>query len=136
MPVEDNDTLREILDLQRIVVVGASTDYDKAAHIVPAFLQRKGYEIVPINPRAEEVLGHSAYDALSDVDETIDIVQVFRPSDEVAGIVDQAIVRDDVQVIWMQLGIRDDEAAREAERAGLSVVQNRCMKIEYGMLMR
>lgn len=136
MPVEDDDALREILGLRRIAVVGASTDYDKAAHIVPAFLQRKGYEIVPVNPRTEEVFGRSAYDTLSNIDERIDIVQIFRPSNEVAGIVAQAIARDDVRVIWMQLRIRDDEAAREAERAGLSVVQDRCMKIEYSMLMR
>jgi predicted CoA-binding protein len=136
MPVEDDDTLRAILGLERIAVIGASTDYDKAAHIVPAFLQRKGYEVVPVNPRAEEVFGRAAYDSLVDIDEEIDIVQIFRPSDEVAGIVDQAIARDDVQVIWMQLRIRDTDAARKAERAGPSVVQDRCMKIEYGMLMR
>lgn len=136
MPVEDNDTLREILGLQRIAVIGASTDYDKAAHIVPAFLQRKGYEVIPVNPHAEEVFEQPASDSLTDVDEEIDIVQIFRPSDEVAEIVEQVIARDDVEVIWMQLGIQESEAAREAERTGLRVVQDRCMKTEYGMLMR
>ncbi len=136
MPVDGEDAIREILELERIAVVGASTDYDKAAHIVPAFLQRNGYHLVPVNPNAESVFGRPASDSLAEVDEEIEIVQVFRPSDEVEGIVDQAIARDDVRVIWTQPAIRDDRAARRAERAGLRVVQDRCMKAEYGMVMR
>jgi uncharacterized protein len=136
MPVEDEDGLREILALDRIAVVGASTDYDKAAHIVPAYLQRKGYEIYPVNPFADEVFGQPAVDSLAALDRPIDVVQVFRPSEEVEGIVEQALERDDVQAIWLQLGIRDDDAARRAERAGLRVVQDRCMKVEHGMLLR
>ncbi len=136
MPVDGEDAIREILELERIAVVGASTDYDKAAHIVPAFLQRKGYHLVPVNPNAEAVFGRLASNSLAEVDEEIEIVQVFRPSDEVERIVDQAIARDDVRVIWTQPGIRDDRAARRAERAGLDVVQDRCMKAEYGMVMR
>jgi uncharacterized protein len=136
MPVEADDELREILGLDRIAVVGASTDYDKAAHIVPASLQRKGYEIYPVNPSADEVLGQPAADSLAGLDQQVDIVQIFRPSDEVGRIVDQALDRDDVQVIWTQPGIRDDDAANRAERAGLRVVQDRCMKVEHGMLLR
>jgi uncharacterized protein len=136
MPVEADDELREILGLDRIAVVGASTDYDKAAHIVPAYLQRKGYEIHPVNPSADEVLGQPAADSLAELDQSVDVVQVFRPSEEVEGIVDQALERDDVQVIWTQPGIRDDNAANRAERAGLRVVQDRCMKVEHGMLLR
>ncbi|ELY56180.1 CoA-binding protein [Natronococcus amylolyticus DSM 10524] len=135
MPVEDDDELREILELERVAVVGASTDYEKAAHIVPAFLQRKGYEIVPVNPYADEVFGRPAYASLSDVETSIDIVQIFRPSDEVDDIVDAVLERDDVQTVWMQLGISNETATRRAERAGIKVVQDRCMKAEYGMLM-
>ncbi|WP_394742794.1 CoA-binding protein [Natronococcus roseus] len=135
MPVEDDDELRGILELERVAVIGASTDYEKAAHIVPAFLQRKGYEIVPVNPYAEEVFGRPAYASLSDVETGIDIVQIFRPSDEVDDIVDAVLERDDVQAVWMQLGISNETATRRAERAGIKVVQDRCMKAEYGMLM-
>ncbi|QLK25525.1 CoA-binding protein [Natrinema zhouii] len=136
MPVEDNDELRRILGYDRVAVVGASTSYEKAAHIVPAYLQRHGYKIIPVNPNADEVLGKRAYDSLADVAETIDIVEIFRPSEEIPEIVEQAVARDDVKVIWMQLGIRNDEAAQTAEVAGLDVVQDRCMKIEHGQLIR
>ena len=136
MPVEDNDGLRKILAYDRVAVVGASTSYEKAAHIVPAYLQRHGYEITPVNPTADEIFGEQAYDSLADVDVTVDIVEIFRPSEEVPAIVGQALDRDDVKAIWMQLGIRNDEAARDAEAAGLDVVQDHCMKVEHGQLIR
>lgn len=136
MPVEDNDELRRILGYDRVAVVGASTSYEKAAHIVPAYLQRHGYKIIPVNPNADEVLGKRAYDSLADVAETIDIVEIFRPSEEIPEIVEQAVARDDVKVIWMQLGIRNDETAQTAEVVGLDVVQDRCMKIKHGQLIR
>lgn len=136
MPVEDNDGLRQILGYDRVAVVGASTSYEKAAHIVPAYLQRHGYEIIPVNPTADEIFDEQAYDSLADVDKAIDTVEIFRPSEEVPEIVGQALDRDGVKVIWMQLGIRNDEAAREAEAAGLDVVQDHCMKVEHGQLIR
>lgn len=133
MPTDDD--LREILDLHRIAVVGASASHGKAAHNIPGFLQWVGYDVVPVNPYAEEVLGRPAYDSLSDVAEDVDVVQIFRPSHEVAGIVDEALARDDVGVIWMQPGIHDDEAAERAERAGVATVSDRCMGVEYRRLM-
>ncbi|WP_227379120.1 CoA-binding protein [Haladaptatus halobius] len=136
MPVEDNDDLRRILGYDRVAVVGASTSYEKAAHIVPAYLQRHGYEIIPVNPSADEIFGEQAYDSLADVTETIDIVEIFRPSEEVPEIVEQTLARDDVKVIWMQSGIRNDDAARTAEAAGVDVVQDHCMKVEHGQLIR
>ncbi|TYL36973.1 CoA-binding protein [Natronococcus pandeyae] len=136
MPVEDADGLRRILGHERVAVVGASTSHEKAAHIVPAYLQRHGYELRPVNPTADEIFGERAYDSLADVPDPIDIVEIFRPSEEVPGIVEQALARDDVQAIWMQTGIRNDEAAREAETAGLDVVQDHCMKSEHGQLIR
>ncbi|AGB15551.1 putative CoA-binding protein [Halovivax ruber XH-70] len=134
MPVETDAALREILGHKRVGVVGCSTTPGKAAHDVPAYLQRHGYEIVPINPTAQEVLGRDAADSLTAVDTELPLVCIFRPSDEVAGIVDEAIDRGDVRVVWTQLGIRDPEAAKRAEDAGLSVVQDRCMKVEHGRL--
>lgn len=136
MPIEDADELRRILEYDRIAVVGASTSYEKAAHIVPAYLQRHGYELRPVNPTADEIFGRRAYDSLADVSETVDIVEIFRPSEEVSEIVGQALARDDVKAIWMQAGIRNDEAAQRAESAGVDVVQDRCMKVEHGQLIR
>ena len=139
MPVTDDDRLREILEYETIAVVGCSTTPGKDAHEIPAYLQRRGYDVVPVNPPADEILGERAYDSLTEVEAEIDVVNVFRPSDEVAGIVDDAIdrreERGDVRVVWTQLGISDDEAAARAEEAGIEVVQDRCMKVERGRLM-
>ena len=134
MPVESDDPLREILDYETIAVVGCSTTAGKAAHEIPAYMQRHGYRIVPINPFADEILDETAYDSVTDVPDEIDIVDVFRPSEEVAGIVDEVLERDDAKVIWTQLGIKDDEAAQRAEAAGIDVVQDRCLKVEHGRL--
>ncbi len=134
MPVENDAVLREILGFQAVAVVGCSRSPGKAAHDVPRYLDERGYEVIPVNPYAEEILGRRAYDSLDDVDEEIDVVCVFRPSDEVSGVVDQAIDRDDVRVIWTQLGIRDPEATRRAESAGLTVVEDRCLKVDHRRL--
>ncbi|ELY87791.1 CoA-binding protein [Natrialba hulunbeirensis JCM 10989] len=136
VPIEDPDKLRQILEYDRVAVVGASTSHEKAAHIVPAYLQRHGYELRPVNPHASEVFGERAFDSLSDVVDPVDIVQIFRPSEEVPDIVSQALDRDGVKAIWMQPGTQNDEAARAAEAAGIAVVQDRCMKVEHGQLIR
>ncbi|WP_207592863.1 CoA-binding protein [Halomontanus rarus] len=135
MPVETDTELRNVLEQKTVAVVGCSSTPGKDAHEIPKYLQSQGYEIVPVNPTADEVLGRPAYDSLSEVEEDIDIVDVFRPSAEVAGIVDEALERDDVAVIWLQLGIHDDEAVDRAETAGLRVVQDRCMKPEHRRLI-
>jgi predicted CoA-binding protein len=134
MPVESDAELRELLGLRRIAVVGCSGTPGKDAHEIPKYLQDNGYDVTPVNPFADEVLGEATYDSLADVEGEIDVVDVFRPSEEVSGIVDQAIERDDVTVVWTQLGIRDDDAAERAEEAGLHVVQDRCMKVEHRRL--
>ncbi|MFB6361513.1 MAG: CoA-binding protein [Halobacteriales archaeon] len=126
--------LREILQFDRVAVVGCSRDPEKDAHRIPKYLLEQGYVIVPVNPYAEEVFGRDTYDTLTDVPGRVDIVEVFRPSEEVAGIVDTAIGRDDVDVVWTQLGIRDDAAAERAAAAGLRVVQDRCMMVEHRRL--
>ncbi|MGB9963652.1 CoA-binding protein [Halobacterium hubeiense] len=134
MPVESDAELREILDYEHVAVVGCSSTPGKAAHDIPQYLLDHGYDVIPVNPYADEIFGREAYDSLADVDEQVDVVDVFRPSEEVAGIVDEAIERDDVQVVWTQLGIEDDDAAQRAEDAGLRVVQDKCMKVEHGRL--
>jgi predicted CoA-binding protein len=126
--------LREVLSLDRVAVVGCSTSPGKAAHDVPNYLLEHGFDVVPVNPHADEIFDREAYDSLSDVQGVVDIVDVFRPSEEVAGIVDESLERGDVSVIWTQLGIRDDEAARRARDEGAIVIQDRCMKIEHQAL--
>jgi predicted CoA-binding protein len=139
MPVTDDDAIRDVLGLNSIAVVGCSTTAGKAAHEIPAYLQRHGYEIHPVNPYADTVLGESAVDSLEEVEAAIDLVNVFRPSEEVAGIVDETLARHDaagdIEAIWLQLGITDDEALADAEAAGLTTVQDRCMKIEHQRLL-
>ena len=139
MPVSDADSLRELLDVDRIAVVGCSSTPGKAAHDIPAYLQQQGYEIVPVNPFADEILGEAVADSLAEVDGEIDLVDVFRPSEEVAGIVDATLDRKaaegDVEAIWLQLGITDAEATTKAESEGLTVVADRCLKVEHQRLL-
>ena len=138
MPITDDAGLDRLLDAETIAVVGCSTTPGKAAHDVPAYLQRKGYRIVPVNPFADEILGEPAYDAVGDVEESIDLVDVFRPSEEVPEIVEAVrgrhAERGDADAVWLQLGISHDEAAAAAEKDGIDVVQDRCLKVEHGRL--
>ena len=131
--------IRDLLDVETIAVIGCSATSGKAAHEVPAYLKRQGYEIVPVNPNHDEILGRPAADSLADVSESVDLVNVFRPSEEVSAIVDAVLKRiqrrDDVQGVWLQLGIRDDAAVARARDAGLTVVQDRCLKVEHGRLL-
>ena len=134
MPVTDDDELRAILDHETVAVVGCSSTPGKDAHEIPRYLREHGYEVIPVNPHADEIFDREAYDSLADVDEEIDIVDVFRPSDEVSGIVDAALDRDDAPVIWTQLGIRDEAATERTEADGRQVVEDRCMKVEHQRL--
>ena len=135
MPVTDETELREILAHDRVAVVGCSNTPGKAAHDVPRYLHRQGYDVVPVNPYAEEILGRQAYDSLADVPGEVGIVDVFRPSEEVSGIVDEALDRDETAVIWLQLGIHDDEAVARAEAAGRQVVEGLCMEPTHRRLL-
>ena len=135
MPVDSTDELEAILDYDTIAVVGCSSTPGKAAHDVPKYLLEHGYDVIPVNPYADEIFGREVYDSLADVEAEIDVVCIFRPSEEVDDIVDAALERDDVEVIWTQQGIRDDEAATRAEADGRTVVQDRCMKVQHRRLV-
>ena len=139
MPITDDDGLRDLLDADTIAVVGCSTTEGKPAHDVPAYLQEHGYRIVPINPFADEILGEKAYDSLADVEPEIDLVDVFRPSEETPEIVENVIARHedhgDAGAVWLQLGIANDDAAEMAEEAGLAFVQDHCIKVEHDRLI-
>ena len=131
----DNATLFKILsEAKTIAVVGASKNPEKDAYKIPKYLQEQGYRIIPVNPTADVILGERAYKSLSDVQEPYDVVDIFRPSEDVPPIVDEA-VRGPAKVIWMQLGIENDAAAKKAEAAGKIVVQNACMMIAHRKLI-
>ena len=131
----DNAALFKILsEAKTIAVVGASKNPEKDAHKIPKYLQEHGYRIIPVNPTADVILGERAYKTLSDVQEPYDVVDIFRPSADVPPIVDEAI-RGPAKVIWMQLGIEEDAAAKKAEAAGKIVVQNACMMIAHRRLV-
>ena len=135
MPIQSDAELRDILELETIAVVGCSASPGKAAHDIPRYMQDHGYDIVPVNPYADEVLGREAHESLADVPDEIDLVDVFRPSEEGAGIVDEVLDREDVQAVWLQLGIEDDEAGSRVEETGRKFVQDRCLKVEHQRLL-
>ena len=131
-----DDYLRDILkDVRTIAMVGASPYWNRPSYFAMKYLQEKGYRVIPVNPQAagEEILGEKVYRDLSEVPEKIDMVDLFRRPDAAGPLVDQAIAKG-AKVVWMQLGVRNDEAAAKAEAAGLKVVMNRCPKIEYSRL--
>lgn len=131
----DDDTIRSILDADTVAVVGCSSTPGKDAHEIPKYLTEHEYTVVPVNPHAEEIFGQTAHDSLREVDAEIDIVDVFRPSNEVDGIVMEVLDRDDVDTVWLQLGIRDDRAGRRVESSGRAFVQDSCMKVEHQRLL-
>lgn len=136
MPVSSDSQLRSILQsIETLAVVGCSATPGKAAHDVPAYMLRHGYDVIPVNPVRNEVLGRPAADSLSEVDRDVDLVDVFRPSEEVAGIVDEVLPRSDEPVLWTQLGISDPAATDRAEVAGVTVVEDRCIKVEHARLL-
>jgi predicted CoA-binding protein len=130
----DDGELEAALTGETVAVVGCSTTAGKAAHDIPQYLLDHGYDVIPVNPFADDVLGRETYDSLDDVPDGVDIVDVFRPSDETGDIVDAALERDDVDTIWLQLGITNDAAGDRAETAGKRFVQDRCMKVEHQRL--
>ena len=134
----DNAYIADILNSVRtIAVVGASANDVRPSYFVTKYLIDKGYEVFPVNPghAGKEILGRMTYASLADIPVAIDMVDVFRASAAVSGIVDEVLKLEPLpKVIWMQLTVRDDEAAARAEAAGIRVVMNRCPKIEYARL--
>lgn len=131
MSYEEQQTIERLLRTAKtIATVGFSEDQEKPSHKVPAYLQAQGYRVIPVNPRLEMGLGEKAYASVAGVPEPIDVVQIFRPSDQVGPIVDEAIAAG-AKAVWMQLGIADEAAAARARAAGLDVVMNQCMKVQH-----
>jgi hypothetical protein len=126
---------RLLRDSKRIAVVGLSDNPDRDSHEVAQYLIGFGYEIIAVNPMVDEVFGKKSYKSLSEVPGHIDIVDIFRRPDAVPAIVKEAIAVG-AGAIWMQLGIAHNAAAREAEAAGLTVVQSKCIKVEHARMTR
>ena len=130
--------IKRFYQFKNIAVVGMSKNEEKPSHQVPKYLIEHGYNVIPINPTlTTEVLGRKPYPIIADVPEKIDVVDVFRKSEEVPAVIDDAINRkkNDIQVIWMQLGIYNEEAEKRTKENGIDVVYNRCMMEEHKRLL-
>ena len=131
-----DDYIRGVLrQVRTIAMVGASAHWNRPSFFAMKYLQKKGYRVIPVNPReaGKEILGEKAYANLTEIPDQVDMVDCFRAAAQIPPIADGAI-EIGAKVLWMQIGVRNDEAARKAEAAGLKVVMNRCPKIEYGRL--
>ena len=130
----DIKDLRRILtDYKRVAMVGLSDDWSRPSNFAAKYLLDHGFEVIPINPKYPEILGQKCYADLRDIPDPVDIVDLFQRVERIPPFVDQAI-EIGAKVVWMQLGIIHEEAAQKARDAGLEVVMNRCMKIEYARL--
>ena len=128
MPIESDNELREILKSTRTVAsVGVSSNPDKPSYGIFQYLMEAGYRMIPVNPTTPQILGRQTYPDVPSIPEKIDVVQVFRKPEDVPPVVEQAI-KAGAKVVWMQEGVVNEEAAARAEKAGLKVVMDRCMR--------
>ncbi|HLE75595.1 MAG TPA: CoA-binding protein [Candidatus Bathyarchaeia archaeon] len=137
--MSQNEIKKILTTYRTVAVVGLSREPDKDSHRVGAYLKDRGFRIIPVNPFADEVLGEKSYKSLLDIpaeiQKTIEVVDIFRPAKDVPPIVEQAIKLKEMHgkpyVVWMQLGIVNEQAAETAKKAGLTVVMNKCMMVEH-----
>jgi len=134
--MEDEELKDTLRNLKRVAVIGISPKEDRPSYIVASYLKSKGYRIIPVRPDGEEILGEKVYHHLSEIPKEIgvDVVDIFRRSEEVPPIVEEAIQRG-AKAVWMQEGVIHKEAGEKAEKAGLKVVMDRCMKKEHQRLL-
>ena len=128
-----DEQILDILSLKKIAVIGMSKHSSKAAHYVPKYLIDNGYDVTPVNPTAEKILDLTCYDSISEIDEDVDVIDVFRPSEQISSIIHDCIEKKP-KVIWLQEGIHDFESEELARKAGIIVVFNRCMLAEHQRL--
>ena len=126
--------IKNFLNLKKVAVIGMSRTESKAAHFVPKYLSENGFDIIPVNPNSNEILNKKCYKKITDIDDEIDIVDVFRPSEDVLQFVKEAIKKNP-KVIWLQEGIHNEEAENLAKEHGIDIVFNRCMLAEHQRLM-
>ncbi len=123
--------IQRVLQFKNIAVVGMSKNEGKPAHFVPKYLIDHGYNVIPVNPTVNEILGRKSYPAVSEIPEDVDVVDVFRRSEDVPSVIDDAIRKKGIKVIWMQSGIYNEEAEKKAKENGIEVIFNRCMMVEH-----
>jgi len=126
--------LRTIFALKNIAVVGMSKNEEKPSNYVPKYLVEHGYNVIPVNPTATEVMGRKSYSSITEIPGLIDIVDVFRMPADVPAVVTEAVKKSGIKVIWMQEGIYNEEAEAKAKENGMDVVSNRCMMAEHTRL--
>lgn len=129
-PVTDVDLGSILSNAKTVAIVGMSTKEDNPSHNVAKYLQKHGFRLFAVNPNCDEVLGEKCYPDLKSIPEHVDVVDIFRKPDAIGAIVEEAI-EIGAGTVWMQLGLEDEEAAQKARCAGLTVVMNRCMKMEH-----
>jgi uncharacterized protein len=133
--VLDQEQIRELLKTARVIaVVGLSPDPEKPSNSVSRYMREKGYRIIPVNPAQDEIIGEKSYKSLSDITEKIDIVDIFMRSEKVPPVVEEAL-KLKPKAIWLQLGIKNDEARRLVERTDVGYVEDKCIKQEYARLL-
>jgi len=133
--VDDIAGLRRILATHRtIAVVGLSAHWHRPSYFAAKYMQEHGYRVIPVNPQYQDVLGERCHPSIAAIPEAVDIVDVFRRASEMPSIAREAVAKG-AKVLWMQLGVASDEAARIAIDGGLDVVQNRCVKIEHARIL-
>lgn len=132
LAMNEPEVIQRILkEAKTIAIVGVSANPDKTSHRVAAYLQCKGYRVIPVNPTVEgEILGEKVYPSVQSIREPFDVVDVFRRAEDVPAVVDDAIAAG-AKILWMQRGIVNEEAAAKAEAAGMTVVMDRCMMAEH-----
>jgi len=126
------DEVKKIFDtVKTIAVLGLSPDETKDSHRVAAYLQAHGYKIIPVYPKGDTILGEKVYNSLAEIPEQVDMVDIFRKPAALDAIADACIARGDVKVFWAQKGIVNNEAAKKAQDAGMTVVQNQCSMVDH-----
>ena len=128
--------LRRFFGMKNIAVVGMSNTEGKAANYVPKYMIEQGYNVIPVNPNSARVMGRKSFQSASQVQQEIDILDIFRPSQDVPSVVKDALAKDGIKVVWMQEGIYSEEAEQMARKQGIEVVYNRCLMVEHMRLMR
>ena len=123
--------IKRVLQFKNIAVVGMSKNEEKPANFVPKYLMDHGYNVIPVNPTVNEILGRKSYPAVSEIPEDVDVVDVFRRSEDVPSVIDDAIRKKGIKVIWMQSGIYNEESEKKAKENGMDVIFNRCMMVEH-----
>lgn len=133
--LHSDEEIKNIYRFKNIAVVGMSRNEEKAAYEVPKYLIEKGYNVIPVNPNTSEILGRKSYDHISDISEQIDVVDIFRRSEDVYPVIEDVIKKKGIKVVWLQEGIHNIEAENLARINGIDVVYNRCMLAEHIRLM-